>query len=104
MSNVSSGAISIAATFTAEPLLPSLSFILELAGLALDVRFSPYHQVFQELLSDSSLLIDNAKGINVLLIRIEDFIRDELNEEAALATVARTAEELSKALASFAIR
>jgi FkbH-like protein len=104
MINVPSGAITISATFTAEPLLPSLSFILELAGLPLDVRCSPYHQVFQALLSDSSLLIDNAKGINIVLIRIEDFIRDELNEEAALATVTRTAEELSKALASFAIR
>jgi FkbH-like protein len=104
MSNVPSGAITIAATFTAEPLLPSLPFMLEQAGLALDVRFSPYHQVFQELLSDSGLLINNAKGINVVLIRVEDFIRDALNEEAALATVTRTAEELSLALASFAVR
>ncbi len=104
MSNVPSGAISIAATFTAELLLPSLLFMLEQAGLALDVHFSPYHQVFQELLSDNSLLINNAKGVNVVLIRIEDFIRDELNEDAALATIARTADELSLALASFAIR
>jgi FkbH-like protein len=104
MSNLSSGTISIAATFTAEPLLPSLSFILEQAGIPLDVRFSPYHQVFQELLSDVSLLITNAAGINVALIRVEDFVRDATHEAAALTTVARIADELSTALSSYAAR
>ncbi len=104
MSSLSSGTISIAATFTAEPLLPSLSFILEQAGVPLNVRFSPYNQLFQELLSDASLLINNAAGINVVLIRAEDFVRDALHEEAALTTVVRTADELSAALASFAAR
>ena len=43
--------IVIAATFTAEPLLPPLRFVLDEAGLSLGVKFTPYHQVFQELLS-----------------------------------------------------
>jgi FkbH-like protein len=104
MSNAPSGSISIAATFTAEPIAPSLSFILDQAGVPLDVHFAPYHQVFQELLSDAGLLIKNAKGINVVLVRIEDFVRDELRDEVALATIERTTNELNTTLASYASR
>lgn len=35
------GILAIAATFTAEPLLPGLSFVLDTAGLVFDVRFAP---------------------------------------------------------------
>jgi FkbH-like protein len=104
MSNVPSGTISVAATFTAEPLLPALSFMMEHAGIQLDVCFAPYNQVFQQLLSDSSLLLNNRKGINVVLIRIEDFIRDAPEDLAAISTITRVTEELHKALASFTSR
>ena len=98
------GTISIAATFTADPILPSLTFMLDQAGIPLDVQFAPYHQVFQELLSDAGLLIKATQGINLILIRLEDFIRDEKHEETASATIERIASELSEALASFASR
>jgi FkbH-like protein len=102
MPNPPSGTISIAATFTAEPLLPALSFMLEQAGIPLDVSFAPYNQVFQELLSDTRLLARNNKGVNVILVRIEDFVRDISDEDIAIATVTRTTEEMCVALASFA--
>ena len=72
----SSSIVAIAATFTAEPLLPGLQFALQEAGLALDVRFAPYSQIFQELLSSTSLLATNEAGVNAVLIRVEDFVRD----------------------------
>ena len=76
--------------------------MLEQAGVRLGIGFSPYNQVFQELLSSTSQLINNVAGINVVLIRIEDFVRDSANEEVAFATIARVANELSEAFATFA--
>ena len=40
-------AVAIAATFTVEPILPALRFLLSEAGLDLEVKFAPYNQVFQ---------------------------------------------------------
>jgi FkbH-like protein len=96
--------IAIAATFVAEPLLPGLSFVLNAAGLALSIHFSPYHQVFQELLSSTSLLATNEGGINVVLVRIEDFVREVGDVEEARPLVNRTLRELSDALSQYARR
>ena len=96
--------IVIAATFVAEPLLPYLSFVLDKAGLAFGVQFSPYHQVFQELLSSTSLLATNGGGINVVLVRIEDFVREVGNIEEARPLIYRTLRELSDALSQHARR
>jgi FkbH-like protein len=92
------GKLTIAATFTAEPLLPSLRYLLETAGIALDVRFAPYNQVFQELLSPTSLLAQNVSGINVLLVRIEDFLRGAKDVESAGVTLGRIVPEICAAL------
>lgn len=97
-------AVAIAATFTAEPLLQSLSFVLQEAGLKLDVHFAPYNQVFQELLQPAGLLATNEGGINVVLVRLEDFVRDvkALQEKRTLAT--RIVQELKTALTGYAQR
>src|SRR5277367_1849075 len=96
--------LAIAATFTADPLLAPIEFMLREAGLALDVRLAPYNQVFQELLSSTSLLATNADGVNVILVRVEDFVREVENLEEARAIVARTASELASALANYSRR
>ena len=44
-------------------------------GLDLPVRFAPYNQVFQQLLDPPSLLAQNRGGINVVLVRFEDWVR-----------------------------
>jgi FkbH-like protein len=97
-------AVAIAATFTAEPLLPALRLILQEAGLALDVAFAPYHQIFQELLSGSSLLATNAGGVNVLLVRFEDYLRDQPDRDKSRALLDRTIGELTDALGQHARR
>jgi FkbH-like protein len=99
-----SGAISIASTFTAEPLLPSLSFVLEHVGLSLDIQFAPYNQLFQQLLSGNELLLKNKKGINVVFIRLEDFLRAVTDLAAIPDVIKRTASELKEAISSFASR
>ncbi len=91
-------AVAIAATFTVEPILPALRFLLSEAGLDLEVKFAPYNQVFQELLSRSSLLATNAHGTNVILVRIEDFVREAADTETARTLIERTVRELSDAL------
>ena len=97
-------AMVIAATFTAEPLSPSLSFVLDQAGTPHAISFSPYNQVFQELLSDTSALAKNSNGINVILLRVEDFVRDIEDTSAARPLISRTVHELASALGSYARR
>lgn len=102
MSDVASKAIAIVATFTVEPLASSLSFMLTEAGIVADVRIAPYNQVFQQLLTENSLLSTNNKGVNVVLIRIEDFIRDVEDEQTVWNTIERTKKDLCSALSHFA--
>src|SRR5580704_11951788 len=90
--------VAIAATFTVEPLLPSLRFVLEAAGIALDVRSAPYNQIFQELLTPSSLLANNVGGINVVLVRAEDFAREGGTVEEKLAILEQVVPELCDVL------
>jgi FkbH-like protein len=91
-------AVAIAATFTAEPIQPALSLMLEQAGLDLEIKFAPYAQVFQQLLSSTSLLAVNAHGANVVLLRIEDFVREVPDAATARALIERTTHELVAAL------
>src|SRR5437870_4139075 len=67
--------IAIAATFTAEPVEEALEFWMDELGRSGSIAFAPYNQVFQELLDPGSLLSRNREGINVLLVRLEDWER-----------------------------
>ena len=62
----------IAATFTAEPLRPVISFWGGALNARFDVRFAPYNQIAQTLLDPASELGSNSHGVNVVLARIED--------------------------------
>src|SRR5947207_12197063 len=65
-------AIAISATFTAEAIQPALAFWMAELGFDYEIRFAGYNQVFQELLDPGGLLGRNA-GVNVLLVRFEDW-------------------------------
>ena len=65
--------LAITATFTAEPIADSLNFWCQTAELPYEVAFAPYNQVFQQLLDPTSLLAQNKQGVNLLLIRPEDW-------------------------------
>ena len=66
--------LAIASTFTAEPLADSLSFWFEELGIGADVQFAPTEQVFQQLLDPDSLLGRNRHGVNVVLVRLDDWV------------------------------
>ena len=96
--------LAISATFTSEALEPTLAFWLGELELDFQVRFAPYNQVFQQLLDPSSLLAGNRNGMNIVLVRFEDWARfqnavsiaelegEVRNLESALRSAASTAQ------------
>ena len=73
--------IAITATFTAEPVEESLQFWARELDTPSKIVFAPYNQVFQQLLDTSSILSKNQNGINVVLLRLEDWQRFENGTE-----------------------
>ena len=67
--------IAITATFTAEPLEKALAFWMKELEMPTRIEFAPYNQVLQQLLDPSSLLSTNRNGVNVVLVRFEDWQR-----------------------------
>jgi FkbH-like protein len=65
----------VAATFTAEPIEEALAFWMEEIGWSGSIEFAPYNQVFQQLLDPQSLQSKNRQGINIVLLRLEDWLR-----------------------------
>lgn len=99
--------IAITGTFTVEPLEESLQFWIEKLGLPATITFTPYNNVFQQLLDPASLLSLNPRGMKVVLVRLEDWLGanrerksapDSLEEES----VESNAHELVRALGNAA--
>lgn len=63
----------IAATFTADPMATPLNFWIQQLNLSAKIVFAPYNQIFQQLLTPNSLLATNQTGINIILVRLEDW-------------------------------
>lgn len=93
--------LAVAATFTAEPVEASLSFWSERLELPLRAAFAPYNQPFQQLLDPDSLLACNTRGLNVVLLRLEDWLGEEDNSATALEANVR---DFGEALAIAAAR
>lgn len=91
--------INLAATFTAEPIEPAIRHALGALGFDPQVGFARYNQVFQELLNPHSLLAGAKAGVNVLLVRLEDWFR---YGEGDLAAVERTLSDFLSALEGMA--
>ncbi|HYS34418.1 MAG TPA: condensation domain-containing protein, partial [Pseudonocardiaceae bacterium] len=68
--------VAVAASFTAEPARAVLEHWLRVAGLPASVEFAPYAQVFQQLLDPSGQLGAADDGVNVVLLRWMDWLRD----------------------------
>jgi amino acid adenylation domain-containing protein/FkbH-like protein len=93
--------LAVAATFTAEPIAEYIQWWLRQFHLDVDVKFAGYNQVFQELLETTGLLSTN-RGVNLLLIRFEDWIRDRYagdhNENRSCQKLEAAYKELTKIL------
>jgi FkbH-like protein len=103
--------LAISATFTAEPVADSLDFWLKALEFDYQIEFALYNQVFQQLLNPDSLLAQNQQGINIILVRFEDWLRfaDESKEQGDMLTrfyrdIERNVQELILALKGAAAR
>jgi aspartate racemase len=95
--------IAVAATFTAEPVEESLKYWLRELRIPGRVEFAPYNQVFQQLLDPTSVFSTNRRGLNVVLVRFEDW--QQFGHETAEETtgnggdgIRRNVEEFARAL------
>lgn len=96
--------IAIAATFTAEPVEESLAFWLSQLGVSARVQFAPFNQVFQQLVDPTSDLAGNKRGLNVLLVRFEDWQQRNDDVGAADAAMTTHVDQFIATLSDFAAR
>lgn len=102
--------IAVAATFTADLLEGPLAFWMQEVEAPARIAFAPYNQLFQQLLDPNSLLGRNSQGVNVVLVRLEDWHRPESSAAGGLGDASyrvqlrRTAEEFVAAVVSAAER
>ncbi|MBK8552369.1 MAG: amino acid adenylation domain-containing protein [Ignavibacteria bacterium] len=68
--------VNICASFIIEPVKEYMEYWAKEFELNIKVNIAPYNQVFQQLLNPGSLL-HGSKGMNILFIRIEDWLRDK---------------------------
>src|SRR5690242_16150838 len=98
--------LAVAASFTAEPLLESLTFWSEKLQWQSDVQFAAYNQIFQQLLDPASLFGTNPRGANIVLVRPEDWVRygHESGNAPDAEQLQSTAQELVTAVRAAAQR
>jgi FkbH-like protein len=99
--------LAVSATFTAEPLHDALGFWMRELGQDAVIEFAPYNQVFQQLLDPESLLSRNQSGVNIILLRVEDWLRfdrDDGNGQELSARLERNAHDFIEALQVAAVR
>ncbi len=92
--------VAIASTFTAGPVEAPLAFWMNHLAIPAGFEFAPYDQVFQQLLDPASLLSENSSGVNVVLLRLTDWVRFEesANEGEKKNRIERSALELVSAM------
>lgn len=95
----------IASTFTAEPLQEPLAYWMQQLDIRADITFAPYNQIFHQLLDPTSLLAMNTRGVNIILMRFEDWIRFQRGPAVAHDEIIhRNVQELIGALKTLAQR
>ena len=97
--------IRIVSSFTSSPIEAPLQFWLRRTGIPSTITSADYNQVFQELLDPNSAVRRNRRGANVILLQIEDWLRErgrsEVLEESQ-GFLGRVADDFVKALAQAA--
>lgn len=63
----------VSATFTADPVAEPIAFWMRELDIPARVEIAPYHQVFQLLIDLASPIRTNPHGVNILLVRLEDW-------------------------------
>ncbi|MBC7541698.1 MAG: amino acid adenylation domain-containing protein, partial [Candidatus Sericytochromatia bacterium] len=90
----------VAATFTAEPIGDSLTYCLDDVHVPHRLAFAPYGQLIQQLLDPQGLFAHNAGGLNLGLLRWEDWLRHESQDLGPEALAAKLAGHLGLFIAA----
>lgn len=92
--------IAIASTFTADQIQHPLECWLKMLDIPAVVRMAPYAQLIQLLLDRGSLLSKNQQGVNIILMRLEDLVRNRAEEsiDENQRHIRRTVDEFSAAI------
>jgi FkbH-like protein len=93
--------IAIAASFTAEPVEDSLDFWMRELEISTRCTFAPFNQVFQQLLEPSSLMATNRNGVNVLLVRLQDWGRRSHDAITETHSLVISPEEIERSVLEF---
>jgi hypothetical protein len=67
--------MAVSSTFEAEPVSEAMSLWLKNLAIPCDLVFTPYSQVFQQIMFEDSTIRKNQEGINIILLRLEDWIQ-----------------------------
>jgi FkbH-like protein len=81
--------LAISATFTVEAIEPALAFWMRELGFDAEIQFAGFGQVFQELLDPAGLFARNEGGINVVLLRCDDWPAEQVGEFVSTVLAAR---------------
>ncbi len=99
--------IVVASTFTAEPIEEALAFWMQQFDLPTAIEFAPYNQVFQSLLDPGSAFARNRNGVNLILLRMEDWIRyaeADTTSQEGFAQIEKNLADLITAIEGFALQ
>ena len=99
--------IAFASSFTAEPIEESVRYWMKELEMPVQIHFAPYNQVFQQLLAPDSVLAKNQRGLNVLLLRLEDWQSEppkDSNQPLGTDNLQRSVNELVLALKAATMR
>jgi FkbH-like protein len=90
--------ITIAATFTADPIQESVAFWMRELDVPARIELAPYNQILQQLLDPSSQLSQQGSGINVILLRLGDWQFQSEERETRHDTEASSLPDLDETL------
>lgn len=66
--------VCVASNFSVDPMKPILQKVASAAGKDFDVELAPFNQAFHQLLDPQSLFARNQSGVNILMLRLEDWV------------------------------
>lgn len=91
----------IGSNFTVKPIHQVMDYWCKQLGSAYEILYLPYQQVIQNLIGPESLFTNNADGVNLIFLRLEDcFSGPEFSEENIKSLQAFLA-DLEKSLAVY---
>jgi FkbH-like protein/FkbM family methyltransferase len=78
--------LTIASNFTVEPLEDSLNFWADYFGFPVRLEFTPYNQVFQQLLDGGGAFSKNGDGVNIILLNLQEWVAQQQPTVTRLTT------------------